>query len=115
MNTRELFKRRVIELIHGLPYKECIGKEKKDATLFTPRMENFDKHFYPITLGRVMQALRNKDKLLRTNLYSDVDGIFIVKSISDEIFWKLTEEDGQEYTDNNQTDETIEKLYQLIK
>ena len=93
MTTRELFKRRVIELIHGLPYEEAISKEIEAH-----------KGIGNITIGRVLKALTKK---------YDID--FFDKVIFAVDVWNLTKENGQEADDDFQRDETIELLYQLIK
>jgi len=59
----------------------------------------------PITIGRVMQAFEN------INISPFTEGFLLLLEIN----WKLTKENGQECTDDDQTDETIEKLYNLIK
>lgn len=155
MTTREKFKRRVIELIHGVPYDEAIKKEKELEDCIYECYEidfgysnkpdfkrkfyiarNFKKHstsdesdglYYcdksplglPITLPRVMQALINRHQdCFKKNIeskatvaYSNFD---YWHHITTEI-WKLTKENGQECTDDDNTDETIEALYNLIK
>jgi len=152
MTNREQFKRKVIELIHGLPYEEVIKKELifgceiklrndnqvwksefKDKKLvlkawekpfaqigetdkyhseyidFSSGIENiFEIIGLPITIGRVMQALVNKKT-------KDLDNIILDKIQIDILrYWKLTNENGQECTDDDQTDETINKLLEIL-
>lgn len=118
MRIREKFKRKVIELIHGVTYKEAI---KKDNVFSHNRKVNYMggdgcEPVYianNITIGRVMKAA--KDKLEYFNM--DYMGGMLIIDIIDEDFlfqWKLTKENGQECTDDDQTDKTIEKLYKLI-
>ena len=68
----------------------------------------------PITIGRVMQALGNKNIVVQLN----TDGT-IVAYIHDYKppypVWKLTNENGQELDDDSQTDECIEALVELLK
>jgi hypothetical protein len=168
MKTRELFKRKVIEAIHGLPYEEAIVKElvfgckvKESGTVYekggwvgqesristinyTSLKKNtlylinggeidrtkdylngngyFDKNYkyeiigLPITIGRVMQAFSNVPLpkhlivLPSGNIYLFLSGV-----LGEPIcHWKLTKENGQECTDDDQTDETIEKLLKLL-
>lgn len=90
MKTREKFKRAVIETIHGLPYDEAIKREFR----------------LPITIGRVIEAIRNKQK------WSYDKQMFGEHKILTS--WKLTKENGKECTDDDQTDETIEKLLNLL-
>lgn len=88
------------------------------------RIEN-DRQTYeiiglPITIGRVMQALQTIDffEMYTGNLYKNT--ISIRRTIGEEkssfiCDWKLTKENGQECTDDDQTLETIEKLTKLFK
>jgi len=188
MTTREKFKRRVIELIHGLPYEEAIEKEVRKGCLFLDNNEDKcelmgkvvnrspieKKSLYryqmmdrgrwgaenifsvyekgittikdykiiglPITIGRVMQALTKIDQEKRGcspmtwveyHFQADlgkIESFEFSKSQKRETKaedvlierkficnWKLTKENGEECTDDDQTDETIEKLYNLIK
>lgn len=110
MTTREKFKRRVIELIHWLPYEEAVTMEKKIEDWEHRRWE-----VYPITIWRLIQALINKktdiplpkeDNIIYKWLYT----VWYIVNMR-----KLADADGTECTDNDQTDETIEKLYNLIK
>ncbi len=68
----------------------------------------------PVTIGRLMQALEEKEPTLQHRFLINCSGklfdTFIDKSICT---WKLTE-DGKELTDNEQTDETIEAFYNLL-
>ena len=62
---REEFKRRVIELIHGVPYKEALMKEWRadDSMLDNQCFKDIKKTYkgLPITIGRVMQATLNHE------------------------------------------------------
>jgi len=145
MKTREKFKRRVIELIHGLPYEEAIEKESEnDNCLFTSGMEEpftstkenknliipaykkgeFQELFtplgLPITIGRVIQAwanLKSDGKNLICEIYEECSfskGVYTeVAEIID--MWELTKENGSECTDDDQSDEAIEQIYNLLK
>jgi len=112
MNTRQLFKQRVIELIHGLDYEEAIGIE----------MEMFSKNNdcmtgLSITLSRVMQALNNKDLSFSVDVRCDGLMIFAKKKVR-QIYsctWKLLKEDKSTADDDFQDDSVIEALYNLIK
>jgi len=133
MTTREEFKKRVIELIHGLPYEEAIKKEIKGLDFFLKLVEEdgkksyktpfavFKNHGGKITIGRVMQVIGDRPNLqfyLRNYGFGDLY-IECWEQIEDYsptmVFkWKLTK-DGQECTDDDQSDETIEKLLNLLK
>ena len=131
--VRDLFKKRVVELIHWLAYKEACRVEhvwctkechKENTKLLNQtcpicwyRWDQYweiidaiwNKVFYhyqpnDITIWRFLFAL---SKLYWPEFYENV--IFSVD------VWKLTKEDWSECTDDDQTDETIEKLYDLIK
>ena len=126
MNNREKFKRAVIEAIHGLPYDEAIRNEvysdftwyKYDKEIFCSDlkrmiediidndgeniydiMEDYYTKGFPITIGRVMQALNNKIK--------DCPLLFCNGEIAtteiDNVQWKLTKENGQECDDSDQS------------
>ena len=101
MTTREKCKRAVIEAIHGLPYDEAIKKELG----------------LPITLGRVLKAVKNyilnrkTETINEAKMYSELWEEMFIKIIRG---WKLTKADGSECTDDDQTNETIEKLYKLL-
>ena len=132
MNTRQLFKQRVVELIHDLPYKEAVEKELKAKWLYWGIKGIGD--IRPITLSRVMLVLNNIPQEKRgaspmTNIYFSVTefGVLEIKEISindfgdeclhhyEKIQWKLLTDDKQTATDDDQTDECIEELYNLIK
>jgi hypothetical protein len=110
MNTRELFKRRVIELIHWLPYEEAINKD--NPWFYAPR---------PITIWRVMKAFMKFRENFWYVFAIRPDWVFMKYDSLDRDYlffdcqWKLTNEDWSECTDDDQTDETIERLYNLIK
>ena len=115
MNTRQLFKQKIIELIHKLDYEEAIKLEPNWCN-----DENDEEYLKPIiTLSRVMQALDNCKKVSSTS----PDDCWITKGNIKFIFndgyygftWKLLKEDKSTATDDEQTDETIEALYKLIK
>ena len=73
----------------------------------------------PITIGRVMQALRKKEMFLTLSynyeneefVYSYVKG---GHKIVERFDWKLTKENGQECTHTDQSGETILKLTELL-
>jgi len=164
MKTRQLFKRKVIEAIHWLPYEEAIEKELmrwcivnipcKSMPMFTKWwiVESIDRHTVyiqywvsfvehyinsyeinelkdkiiglPITIWRVLQALQNKKNKTVWSWTILVEGIWEKRDVAgwdtvdDSIhfseylylIWKLTKENWQECTDDDQTDETIEKI-----
>jgi hypothetical protein len=170
MNTREKFKRRVIELIHGKPYEEAIKKEsfisgktymrqspatkpflyldsKKDIGI-SGKNEGFLFDFnsgvisttatyiydcevlgLQITIGRVIQAIKNKIKenifnekcpneiriTISNSSHNIIIDAYVIGVLNCTVEWKLTKENGQECTDDDQADETIEALYSLIK
>ena len=162
MNSiRKVFKQRVIELIHGLPYEEAVKKElgfgciindnlglRKRKHIFCGRNlcarcnyialayagKCVEKHFLntrrqkkgikiiglPVTIGRVMQALENR----ANSECSKYDGggacdcyhnLYTENIIPLFDIWKLTKENGQECDDSDQSNETINSLYELIK
>lgn len=123
MTTREEFKRAVIEAIHGKPYDDDIAILECEACDTDGYLGDHKcKHKIgelEITLGRVMQALgkeyaySNLLGLLKFGERRDVTANY--PYIRTGIYWKLTEDDGQECTDDDQTDGTIEELYKLIK
>ncbi len=104
MNTREKFKRAVIEAIHGLPYEGDVSIDISDG--LKQEIEDYQSNL-PITIGRVMAALRNLE-----------DSVFVIREFYDKFIltenWQLTKENGSEYTDDDQSDETIEHLLELI-
>jgi len=129
MSTREKFKRRIIELIHGLPYEEAIEKEGFKKVTVDSGMDKavatYHKGFSctkgivattqshaPITIGRVMQALgfsyiySNGSIATHEQEANGDDGV---------CDWELTKENGQEADDDFQSDSTIKVLYDLIK
>jgi len=147
MTTREKFKRRVIELIHGVEYEEAIKKELVvgckvevseepdigNGVFFIHQVTDDDEILneneikiskcgkdlfsvdkiigLPITLARIMQALDSFNHL-RIEKRRSINKTWLV--INDDIWWKLTK-DGKECDDSQQSDETIEALYKLIK
>jgi len=125
MTKREKFKRRVIELIHVLPYEEAIKKElaikslkelprKKDQPSYCVRMKEYTNYKeYTITIGRVMQALPEMVGYEKINSFEKVLRIKFNNNL-EFVDWKLTKENGTECTDDDQTDETIIKLLDLI-
>lgn len=159
MTTREKFKRRIIELIHGEPYEEAIRQEvefgcelkyhnynnklqviedegnggiwirEADKDNWFEKInklgeyDEFEIIGLPITIGRIMQALYNfldSDDDINYCLYpsGDIYKCSAGNNFPPEVIgieWKLTKENSQECTDDDQTDETIEKLYNLIK
>jgi len=118
MTTKEKLTRRVIELIHDLPYEECLRFEEEIVNEYT----GVATHNHYITLSRIMQALANRmtddvrfstdDEYLSIYDSSPSSGREEYRYFCD---WKLTTKDGQTATLDDQTDETIESLYQLIK
>lgn len=128
MTIREKFKRRVIELIHCVEYEEALRSEIEGTgrKVYDRALKNgWHETPYPINIGRVMKALHNRyntkelqnlGKSLRYNLVSDGRIGTIGQLITGiHINWELIKENGQECTDHDQSDETIEALYDLIK
>ena len=154
--TREVFKKAVISAIHQLPYEEAIKKELKiegcicvhyrdGYTFKADYLSDSGKQIFtengkylltssciiiglPITIGRVMQAIKNKENRsgyiykefagynkIYTRIYND--GQFQIMCDDGELdclFWKLTKENGEECTDDDQDIATIEKLLNLL-
>jgi hypothetical protein len=72
----------------------------------------------PITIGRVMQAFKNKNIALFLSLKNVIAIHNFNKNEGEretDIEWRLIKENGQECTDYDQSDETIEALLQLIE
>jgi hypothetical protein len=124
-NTREEFKKRVIELIHGLPYKKAIKKERQASFVTIEMVRQVTGYFengkywevYPITIGRVMQAFKNNNIALYLSLMNLIAFHDFNKNEGGrdtDIEWKLIKEYGEECTDDDQKIETIEKLYSLL-
>ena len=133
MNTRQKFKQRVLELIHNLPYKEAILKEApfKCSSCGSTDLYKEEDGYYncnkcrywtliyigSITLSRVMQALSanyictGAGEIIK--LYDTEYGDCI--NYDNTICWKLLTADKQTATDDDQTDEVIEEIYNLIK
>ena len=126
MNNREKFKRAVIESIHGLSYKEAIKKEQiflKDVSAVYVNGEKRDLDNVieegvvdglPITIGRVMQAFHNHWMIRQTGRFNLIlserkDGSLAMYMGGDdlEFTWKLTKENGEECTDDDQSDDII--------
>ena len=115
---REEFKKLVIEAIHGLPYEEAIKKELPKWV----NDENDEMYRKPyISIGRVMQAELNNENKKRENkefcIHNEdihcgcgMNWNYIIKED-----WKLTKENGEECTDDDQSDETIQALLNLLK
>lgn len=118
MTTREKFKRRVIELIHGLPYKEA---KEEEGFIETKGIFGKSKIYTinPITIGRVMQALSVLKKHENEIVFNSNGQLEYRKNFPYLIeylcSWKLVKENGEERIDDDQSDETIKKLYELIK
>ena len=121
MTNREKFKRRVIELIHGLPYDEAIKKDKKANSELCESLASYTGYCYiqplPITIGRLMQALANIDDLVYT---VGGKGVFRISGKNNKYIyapafsWKLAKENGIECSDDDQSDETIEKILSVL-
>ena len=139
MTKREELKRLVVEAIHGLPYVEATFKEsissgksinffdKKGKHYGTPskNIKDFDLMFglenvsffspiLPITIGRVMQALKKTDKPFYYNMQESY--IYFQGTTFDWICeWSLIKVNNEECTDDDQTDESIERLVNIFK
>jgi len=120
MTTLEKFNRRIIELIHGLPYDEAIKKEKDN--IGTEVKYTFDDYneikkqkITPyITIGRVMRALNNNEKKFHI---LDTKGNLYGRSLKEDWLvcnWKLTKENGQEADSSDQSKETLSRLLNLL-
>jgi hypothetical protein len=135
----EQLTRRIIELIHGLPYDEaieieyryngCLVKDRNGEIIETfvgskiplrkITMETkFEILGLPLTIGRVMQAfdnLANVDENTLFNIRKIGDGCAWLWYDDDFIWvWKLTKENGQELTLSDQSNETKLSLYNLF-
>ena len=134
--TKEKLRKRVIELIHDLPYEEAVKRElivgctlivgfkertvldfRSDGTPITSLYGGIASQGtykiigLPITIGRVMRAF--KSVISKTNdqmVFNDTDTLLSVI-----MNWKLTKENGQECTLEDQSEKTIEKLWKLLK
>ncbi len=132
--TKEKLRKRVIELIHDLPYEEAVKRElvagcilavgferrtvldfRSDGTPITSLYGGIASQGtykiigLPITIGRVIKAILN---------YECSDDILDFTTGSIEALlgmWKLTKENGQECTLEDQSEKTIEKLWKLLK
>ena len=116
--------KRIIELIHGKEYKKAIRCEKFVSSgpaegLNGVLCEETTWTIFPITLSRVLQAMRNTDLVLPrcgSNVYND----FVIQAgngtaIGTPIKWKLLTDDKQTANLSHQSEETINKLYELLK
>jgi len=129
---REKLRKLIIESIHGLPYEEAIKKDKTNLVLTAEEREDiemdcgyfsFDNYLQiqPITIGRVMQAFPKHTRILRIDASGYIDLLDLTgeKRVSKKEIricdWKLTKENGQECTLEDQTDETIEKLLNILE
>jgi len=120
MENKEKLTRKIIEAIHGLPYTEAIKKEKQSSFVTQEMVRRETGYFengkywevYPITIGRVMQAFFNNKKELSIN----IDGSLAIRNGFGGIGakWKLTKENGQEATLDDQSENTINKLIKLF-
>ena len=126
----------------SFPYKEhlcsaCGGRFKYEAPVVNPtlicekceKVKDFKDVLvnsvmykpFPCTIGRVIQALKSLcgsvDRwFLQYNSF-DVCGrsVRFVNDENEKIYWTLTKENGQECELSDQTPETKEKLYNIIK
>ena len=135
MTNREKFKRAVIEAIHRKPYEEAViiewrnDDKTKIGFVFDDKLEEHQevvknvlcrKYAPVITIGRVIQALNNNRILIRFGIKLS-EGCIILdvkKHIGLDflrVCWKLTKPNGEECTDDDQPDETINKLLKLSK
>lgn len=154
MNKRDRLKRKIIELIHGQEYSECINKEVPilgDFFINDPYCINrcgitnsnggeveiteggyichqceyeYSSKGYPITIGRVLHALDNADingwnKSTDGIKYEDSSIVYFEHSGDsyNEIYnipWIAVNSKGQECTDEDQEDDTIETLLKLL-
>lgn len=140
--TREQFRKEVISKNHGLPYEDCLKKEFQKGCLVQDKLykkidvyngrDSMDFDMYnkeltilglPITIGRVMQALKNIDKTdylsLEFELRYGEEKSVICWTKEDDKFgyntpWQLTDDNGKELTHLEQPIETIRKLLELL-
>lgn len=111
---RQQLKKAVLEHIHGFPYEEIIKSVRKDMCVCDGHcICNFDDKStkgIELTIGLIIYSL---NKVIHdSDCFIHVGPGHI--SFLD-VNWKLAEKDGQECTDNQQTDETIEVLLKLFK
>ena len=108
---KEKLRQRIIELIHGVPYEEALKKEQKIDSL----IKGGDwKDIAPITIGRVMQALHLAGIDCDYTM-SPEGNLAIILDVIVVCCWKLTKENGQECTLDDQSEKTTEELYSLLK
>ena len=108
MTKTEQLKRKVVELIHDTTYEEAWPKELNT----------------PITLGRLLKGVVNfgENITFRDSTFNSLqEGDYICLyfdredlELSLEVAWLLTRPDGSEATLEDQSEETIEALYQLL-
>lgn len=111
---RDEFKKLVIEKIHGENYDKASGFEdfcKFDSDVYKYDKSNVNKQVFPLTLSRVMKAFHNKHANC-LQVHSDGD---IYAFGEGEFNWKLTKQNGDTATDDDQSIECIKSLLSLIK
>ena len=164
--TKEKLRKKVIELIHGLPYEEAVMQEQVEGCTLLMDTTKYKEHpsdypycgkfkhtkkvtalvdiggirndtavFFnsdiimiecgdyktlglPVTIGRVIQAFKSKNIALCLSLKNMIAIQDFNKEsewLETDAEWKLTKENGQECTLEDQSDETIEKLWELLK
>jgi len=114
MTTRELFKKRVIELIHGLPYEEAVKLE--------PDWDWDRSCEAHVTLSQIMSIMYGINAFVYISYKDECQikielpcGDYEMPKYKDVCDWRVVNLDGATTTDDDQTDETIEELYKLIK
>ena len=104
MTNKEKLSKLIIEKIHNLPYEEAINREIDD--LYCTRCGDGKIEIkFPITIGRVMQALNNR--------YTNIGAR---KDARNELIgcWQLTHKNGQECTLDDLSEDTINNLLELL-
>lgn len=94
---RQELKRLVIEAIHEMPYEEALCEEWGIPPC--------------ITLSRVFEALAKQD---RRDVEFDIWTRTFMLNRKKYCDWKLVDEDGASATDDNQTNDTIQAVFNLL-
>lgn len=73
-----------------------------------------DNYMPKITIGKVMQALMKKSYKISEAGYEWKQLFTFDSEILDSFFWQLTKPNGQECTSEDQTEETLEKILEIL-
>jgi len=129
MNNKQKLTRKIIKAIHGKPWEEAMqdlglwAYSNGGGKTHILSIGNYSRKF-PITISNILQALHNninkyfvddRGEILTVSTiinYADdtLTGVFNTTNI----IWKLTTDDKQTATLDDQTDETIDKLLELF-